>query len=147
MMKILSQDESSKSGYWWYSSLWWNFISRMNIYHVKFVIIQVLMGTNTFCSYKLSCIRYFHYYSGWVGGWWEKLRIKTNSAQLKLKLGLSLAISQSISCCKSNGFFPSPGATVNSFVSSIASISGYLLAMHSDWLYWNWYFLTGSLFK
>ena len=94
MMKILSQDESSKSGYWWYSSLWWNFISRMNIHHVKFVIIQVLMGTNTLCSCKLSCIRYFHYYSGWVGGWWEKLRIKTNSAQLKLKLGLRSAITK-----------------------------------------------------
>lgn len=92
MMKILSQDESSKSGYWRDLSLWWNFISRMNIHHIKFVIVQVLMGTNTLCSCKLSCIRYFHYYSGWVvGGWWEKLRIKTNLAQLKLKLGLSLA--------------------------------------------------------
>ena len=66
MMKILSQGESSKSGYWWDSSQWWNFISRMNIHHVKFVIIEVLMGINTLCSCKLSCIRYFHYYSGWV---------------------------------------------------------------------------------
>ena len=33
-----------------------------------------------------------HYFPGWVGGSTEKLRIKTISAQLKLKLGLSLAI-------------------------------------------------------
>ena len=43
-----------------------------------------------------SCIWTFWYFPGWlVGGWlggWGKLRLKTISAQLKLKLGLSLAI-------------------------------------------------------
>ena len=29
MMKILSQDESSKSGYWWDSSLWWCWVPKL----------------------------------------------------------------------------------------------------------------------
>ena len=40
-----------------------------------------------------------HYFPGWVGGSTEKLRIKTISAQLKLKLGLSLAKIQNANMC------------------------------------------------
>ena len=70
MMKILSQDESSKSECCWNSSLGLNFISSMNIHHVKFVITQIIIGPYTLCSCKLSCVRYFHHYSGWVVGGW-----------------------------------------------------------------------------
>ena len=68
----------------------------MNIHHVKFVIIEVLMGTNTLCSCKLSCIRYFHYYSGWVGGWvgggwvFRKIKNKNHLSPAEAEIGAEL---------------------------------------------------------
>ena len=65
----------------------------MNIHHVKFVITQIMMGPNTLCSCKLSCIRYFHYYSGWVGGGWVVRKIKNKDqlspaeAEIEAELG------------------------------------------------------------
>ena len=52
---------------------------------------------NQLCFLSLAVFRHFDTFpDGWVGGWvveWvgKKSRIKTNSAQLKLKLRLSLA--------------------------------------------------------
>jgi hypothetical protein len=40
---------------------------------------------------ELGCDNFkFHYFPGWLGG--VKLKLKLNSAQLKLEFGLSLAI-------------------------------------------------------
>ena len=86
-MKVLSQDIDDIHHYDETSLVGWIFImSNLLLFRFWWVLIHfalinwVVLGTFTTIL------------GGWVGGWWEKLRIKTNSAQLKLKLGLSLAI-------------------------------------------------------
>ena len=53
------------------------------------MILGLLYKLINFALLSLAEFDHFDTFPGWVGG--AKLRLKTNSAQLKLKLGLSLA--------------------------------------------------------
>ena len=71
------------------------FIIMMNIQDLKWITLVILgLYTNMINCTFLCLVVFGHFHTfldGWVG-WWGKSRLKTISAQLKLKLGLSLAI-------------------------------------------------------
>ena len=56
------------------------------------MILGLLNNLSNFALLSLVKFDQFYTLLGWVAGGGPKLRLKTNSAQLKLKLGLSLAI-------------------------------------------------------
>ena len=69
-------------------------ILKLNLSLANFKDMCLLINIVNFILLSFVKLGYFDSCpGGWVGGdGWEKSRIMTNSAQLKLKLGLSLAI-------------------------------------------------------
>ena len=72
----------------------------MKIHQTKFITLVIWGLLANLINFSFLCLvvfgRFDTFLDGWwVGGWvggWGKSRLKTISAQLKLKLGLSLAI-------------------------------------------------------
>ena len=69
-------------------------MKKLDLSLAKFIDICLLINIVNFVLVSLIKLGYFGTFPGWWGegvGEWGKSRIRTNPAQLKLKLGLSLA--------------------------------------------------------